>query len=100
MIMISTCSRAQYRWTLYNSERALMLHHTSGKKTLVHMRECIIAHILSYVLIKLSSPVAPFIVESDSSWQEAAAAVLSQGVLEPGGQVLPQDSCFLILLYH
>lgn len=32
-----------------------------------------------------------------SSWREAAA-VLSQGVLELVQQVLPQDSCFLILL--
>lgn len=74
-----------------------MLHHTSGKETLFHMWECIIAHII-YVPIKLSSPVELFIVESDSSWQEAAAAVLSQGVPELVEQVLPQNSCFLILL--
>lgn len=53
-----------------------MLHHTSGKKTLFHMWGCIIVHILSYSMFLLNCPVELLIVESDSSWQESAAAVL------------------------
>lgn len=87
-----------------------MLHHTSGKKTLFHMWECLIAEISYFMfLLNIIVSLLCILVQARikqwnyllcslySSWREAAA-VLSQGVLEPVQQVLPQDSCFLILL--